>query len=394
MASRLWSGVFYKGAPDEGEGMSDRQAIWALGAMSGTSLDGVDAAMVLTDGHRVLEFGQTAYRPYTDPERIVLRAALGQWQGRAVEAAAEVVENAHAEVLGDIPGAELVGFHGQTTHHNPDAGATHQAGNGALLAEALGLPVVWDFRSSDMTLGGQGAPLAPFYHFALAKHLRLRSPTVFLNIGGVANLTWVDPTQSAPEVPGACLAFDTGPGNARIDDLLMTRRGLRFDEDGRLTLAGAVHARILDALLEKEAYFAKIPPKSLDRDDFRGWGRAVAHLGDADAIATLAAATAGAIARGLEHCPSMPRRVLVSGGGRKNAGLMQMLAALIPAEVLAVEDAGLDGDMLEAQAFAFLAVRVLRGLPTSAPGTTGVAAPVGGGRISRPGQLTRLTNTA
>lgn len=370
--------------------MSDNRAIWALGAMSGTSLDGVDAAMVLTDGRQVLEFGETGYRAYSDVERAVLRRALGRWDGSEVAAAAEIVENAHAELLSAFTGAELIGFHGQTTSHRPEVGATHQAGNGALLSEALGVPVVWDFRTTDMTLGGQGAPLAPFYHFALARYLGLVEPVVFLNIGGVANLTWVDPSKPAPEAPGACLAFDTGPGNAKIDDLLMARRGVRMDEDGRLTRSGVVDWDILDSLLSGEPFFSRMPPKSLDRDDFRGWGDAVRALVDADAVATLAAATAGAVARGLEHCPSAPGRVLVTGGGRKNPGLMEMLAALAPCPVLPVEEVGLDGDMLEAQAFAFLAVRVLRGMPTSAPGTTGVAAPVGGGQVSRPGALTAL----
>ncbi|NND19878.1 MAG: anhydro-N-acetylmuramic acid kinase [Silicimonas sp.] len=369
--------------------MDDSRFIWALGAMSGTSLDGVDAAMILTDGRSVRDFGETAYRAYSDDERAVLRAALGRWDGAEVAAAAEVVENAHAEVLSRFDGAEVVGFHGQTTSHRPEARATHQAGNGALLAEALGVPVVWDFRSTDMTLGGQGAPLAPFYHFALARHLKASRPVVFLNIGGVANLTWVDPSKAAPEAKGACLAFDTGPGNAKIDDLLMARRGLRMDEDGALTLSGVVDGDILDALLAGERYFARIPPKSLDRDDFRGWTRAVEGLSDSDAVATLAAASAGAVERGLEHCPSAPERILVTGGGRKNPGLMEMLAGLAPCPVVPVEDVGLDGDMLEAQAFAYLAVRVLRGLPTSAPGTTGVAAPVGGGQVSRPGDVTR-----
>lgn len=374
--------------------MSGRHAIWALGTMSGTSLDGVDAGLVLTDGVRVVEFGQTGYRAYSDAERKVLRAALGRWEGAEVEAAAEVVETAHAEVLAEIAGAEVIGFHGQTTAHRPQAGATFQAGNGAILAEALGVPVVWDFRSSDMALGGQGAPLAPFYHFALARYLGLKAPAVFLNVGGVANLTWVDPSKPGPEAPGACLAFDTGPGNALIDDLVFQRRGERMDRDGALTRAGAVHADILERLLAGGAFFAKIPPKSLDRDDFRGWSEAVRDLSDADAVATLAAATAGAVARGLEHCDLPPERVLVTGGGRRNPGLMEMLQALAPCPVLPVEDMGLDGDMLEAQAFAYLAVRVLRGMPTSAPGTTGVAAPVGGGKVSRPGELTRHMKTA
>ena len=208
--------------------MTKAEPIWALGAMSGTSLDGVDAAMILTDGVNVFEFGDSAYRAFSDAERAVLHEALGKWDGPEVVAAAEVVELAHAELLAGFSGADIVGFHGQTTSHRPHAGETHQAGNGALLAEVLGMPVVWDFRSSDMNFGGQGAPLAPFYHFALANWIGVTAPVVFLNIGGVANLTWIDPQKQSAEAPGACLAFDTGPGNAKIDDLVPKKDAFFF----------------------------------------------------------------------------------------------------------------------------------------------------------------------
>ena len=371
--------------------MSNTGPIWALGAMSGTSLDGLDAAMILTDGVAVFEFGDTAYRAYTDSERVTLRAALGKWDGADVAAAAEVVETAHAEVLSGFKNAALIGFHGQTTAHRPEAAHTHQAGNGALLAEVLDAPVVWDFRSNDMALGGQGAPLAPFYHFALSRHIGAQKPCVFLNIGGVANLTWIDPAMQSPETPGALLAFDTGPGNARIDDLMADRLGQRMDKNGALTAAGVVDGDILEHLLAKEQFFRRVPPKSLDRDDFHDWNDAVSDLSDADAVATLAAATAGAIAKGIAQCPMPPEQAWVTGGGRKNPALMEMIAALLDCPVAPVEEAGLDGDMLEAQAFAYLAVRVARGMSTSAPGTTRVAAPVGGGQISRPGALKSMT---
>ena len=365
--------------------MSEGHALWALGAMSGTSLDGVDAAMLLTDGVRIFEFGESGYRAYSEAEREVLAAALGKETGPEVKAAAEVVEMAHAEVLAGFEEAQLIGFHGQTTAHFPEEGRTCQIGDGAMLAEALGLPVVWDFRSADMALGGQGAPLAPFYHFALARHVGLKAPVGFLNIGGVANLTWLDPSADRPDAPGACLAFDTGPGNALIDDLCKARTGKRMDRDGALTRAGEVDMAVLEGLLNGRAYFDAPPPKSLDRNDFNDWQAAVAHLNDADAVATLAAGTAGSVAIGLEHCPVPPERLLVAGGGRKNPGLMEMIAGLLDIPVDPVEAVGLDGDMLEAQAFAYLAVRVKRGLPTSSPGTTGVAAPVGGGVLSEPG---------
>lgn len=364
--------------------MAKEGPVWALGAMSGTSLDGVDAALVLTDGHAVQEFGPHAYRPYTPAEQSVLRAALGRWPGDpGVEKAAEVVETAHAELLSRFSGVEVVGFHGQTLAHDPRGRGTHQAGDGSLLAQVLDLPVVWDFRSSDVALGGQGAPLAPFYHFALARRIGAAEPLAFLNLGGVGNLTWIDPAQPAPEVPGALLAFDTGPANAPIDDLARARLGLARDEGGRLAAKGRVRKQVIEAFLS-HPYFYRIPPKSLDRNDFAGLLQAVKPLGAEAALATLTAAAAVAVAKGAEHFPKPVSRLLVTGGGRRNATLMRHLARKFPCPVQPVEEAGLDGDMLEAQAFAFLAVRVMRGLPTSCASTTGVPAAVGGGQVSRP----------
>lgn len=358
--------------------------VWALGAMSGTSLDGVDAAMVLTDGHSIAEFGPSAYRPYADGEQATLRAALGQWPGGAgVAEAAAVVETAHAELLARFSGVELVGFHGQTLAHDPRGQGTHQAGSGALLASVLDVPVVWDFRSNDVAMGGQGAPLVPFFHFACAKWAGERLPMAFLNLGGVGNITWVDPRQPAPEAHGALMAFDTGPANAPINDLMLQRRGVTQDEGGALAAAGRVHDRVVEAFLN-HAYFHRMPPKSLDRNAFPGLMDAVAELSDADAAATLVACAAAAVARSVEHFPVPVSRILVCGGGRHNSAMMEALATRLQAEVMPVEAIGLNGDMMEAQAFAYLAVRVAKGLPTSAPMTTGVAAAVGGGQISRP----------
>ncbi|MEM8843052.1 MAG: anhydro-N-acetylmuramic acid kinase [Pseudomonadota bacterium] len=357
-------------------------AIWALGAMSGTSLDGVDAAMVLTDGHTIEAFGKSAFRAYSEKEAGVLRDALGALPGEArAEAAAVTVEDAHAEVLSEFEGAELIGFHGQTLHHDPDNALTHQCGNGQVLTEALETPVVWDFRSSDVTMGGQGAPLAPFFHFACAKWIAAKAPIGFLNLGGVGNLTWVDPKFERPEDEGALLAFDTGPANAPLNDLMRDRLDKAFDNGGALAAEGAADEGVIERVLSR-GYFAKIPPKSLDRDAFADLD--VSGLSDADAAATLTALVAATVADGLQHCQSLPERLLVTGGGRKNPVMMAMIADRAGVPVTPVEEVGLDGDMLEAQAFAYLAVRVSRGLPTTAPGTTGVPAPVGGGRLSTP----------
>lgn len=364
------------------------QSVTALGAMSGTSLDGVDAAVLVTDGERIESFGLSAYRPYAEEERATLRAALGRWEGPEVEAAARVVERAHAEVLSGIPGATLVGFHGQTLAHDPQGRGTLQVGDGAWLAEALGCAVVWDFRSEDVRRGGEGAPLASFYHWALARHIGAKGPLAVLNLGGVGNLTWIDPTADRPEAPGALLAFDTGPANAPIDDLLHRRRGLPRDEDGALAARGVVDEGVVARFLA-HPFFARRPPKSLDRDAWGELAAAVAPLPDEDAAATLTACAARAVGEALRHCPSPPDRLLVTGGGRRNPTLMTMVAKAAGCPVEPVEAAGLDGDMLEAQAFAFLAVRVARGLPTSAPGTTGVRAPTCGGVLSRPQALRR-----
>lgn len=350
--------------------------------MSGTSLDGVDAALLETDGMRILGFGPSGYRAYSLQERSVLKAALGRWHGDDVQDASEVVLRAHGEALSGFPQAELVGFHGQTLAHEPQGRGTHQIGDGAALAEALGRDVVWDFRSADVSLGGEGAPLAPFFHFACAQWIGATEPLCFLNLGGVGNLTWVDPRASGPEEDGALLAFDTGPANAPLNDLMAQRRGLECDRDGALAATGEVVDGALELFLD-DAYFRKMPPKSLDRDDFSLMMDLVRELSDADAAATMTAMAAASVMQGIEHCPTPPARVLVTGGGRHNPVMMAMLEAGLDCPVAPVETVGLNGDMLEAQAFAYLAVRVLRGLPTSAPGTTGVAAAVSGGRISR-----------
>ena len=213
--------------------------IWALGAMSGTSLDGVDAAMVQTDGEKIYAFGDSGYRAYSEAEQLVLRSALGKWHDDDCSEALQVIQQAHAGHLSSFGGADLVGFHGQTLAHDPHGRGTHQIGDGAALANDLARPVVWDFRTADVQLGGEGAPLAPFYHFACAKWIGAERPIAFLNLGGVGNLTWVDPQKAKPDDPGALLAFDTGPANAPINDMNNAafgsdlRSGWRFGDAGR-----------------------------------------------------------------------------------------------------------------------------------------------------------------
>lgn len=355
--------------------------IWVAGCMSGTSLDGVDVALVLTDGETIFEFGDSFFRPYTNDEQGLLRAQLGLW--KASDEAIELIETAHVQALSELQGFDCIGFHGQTFAHDPRGLGTYQAGDGSVLAQILNVAVVWDFRSNDVAMGGQGAPLAPFFHHACARHISAREPLVFLNLGGVGNLTWVNPAIENPAETGAVLAFDTGPANAPINDLMQARFGKSHDENGDLAAQGVVDINLLEAF-SRHAYFAKMPPKSLDRNDFHDVLSQVQNLSDPDAAATLTAMAAAAVVQGMEHCPSPPTRVLVSGGGRKNAVMMAMMSAALDCPVEPIEVVELDGDMLEAQAFAYLAMRVKRGLPTSCPSTTGVAAAVGGGQVSTP----------
>lgn len=369
----------------------------AIGLMSGTSMDGIDAAMLSTDGETVFDRGPSVSMPYDENFRSRLRSAVERAKGLLTRDDAEIaaLERELTEVhamavlkLLSVAGMasteiDLIGFHGHTLDHQPDqtrpGGAmTWQAGDGQLLADLSGIDVVCDFRSNDVAHGGQGAPLLPLYHGALMQgKFAGDAPVVLLNIGGVANLTWM---RVAADRTLEMLAFDTGPGNALIDDWMRARRNLPFDADGALAATGKVDADVLAALME-HAYFARTPPKSLDRDDFSG--AACAPLSDEDGAATLTAFTVKSIAVGLSHCSATPSEIYVTGGGRHNATLMTSLAEALPSKVMSVDDLGVDGDAVEAEGFAYLAVRSAKGLPISLLGTTGVDQPRSGGTLYR-----------
>ena len=342
-------------------------------------MDGIDAAIIRTDGETVSGFGPSRTFPYDAGLRGAIRAALGRPDpGKALvrrltDRHADAVRDLLAQHGGADGPASVVGFHGHTILHAPDRRMTVQAGDGARLARATGLDVVHDFRSADVAAGGQGAPLAPLYHKALCRGLD--GPLAVLNLGGIANLTWIGP--GAGDDP---VAFDTGPGNALLDDWVSATTGQPFDRDGAVSAGGGADPGIVAALLDQE-FFRRPPPKSLDRLDLGIGG--VARLSPQDGAATLARFTCEAAALAVAHLPSPPARWLVTGGGRRNPTLMRGLAECLQRPVAPVEDAGWDGDALEAQAFAFLAVRVLRGLPLSLPSTTGVPAPQAGGVVAR-----------
>lgn len=349
----------------------------AIGLMSGTSMDGIDAALIETDGIAVQRRGTFISRPY-DP---ALRAALAKTIGGS-SAAPELVDaltKAHAEIVHELveenslssDQIDIIGFHGHTILHRPDMRTTIQIGDGNALARMTGIDVVNDLRAADVARGGQGAPLAPLYHAALARGLE--RPLAVLNIGGVANVTWIDGDDDL-------LAFDTGPGNALIDDWVQLHgRGL-MDRDGLLAAAGAVSPTVLGTLMDN-LYFDAAPPKSLDRLDFSL--DPVKGLSVEDGAATLAAFTAKSVAAARRHFPHSVARWLVCGGGRHNPYLMDQLRTELAVPVDPVEAVGWRGDAIEAEAFAFLAVRSLLDLPLSVPGTTGVVAPTCGGVLHR-----------
>jgi anhydro-N-acetylmuramic acid kinase len=350
----------------------------AIGLMSGTSLDGVDAAWLETDGERVARFGPRLTLPYdavlrTDLRRLLDRAATLPADDPALLDAAARLTRRHAEAVAalGVP-ADIIGFHGQTILHRPAERRTWQIGDAALLARLTGRPVVHDFRGADVAAGGEGAPLAPVFHGAIAADLP--RPLAVLNIGGVANVTFLG-------ADFTLLACDTGPGNGPLDDWAMRHLGTPYDRDGALAASGRADAAVLARLLA-HPYFARPAPKSLDRLDFAASLAAsgLAALAPADGAATLVAFVAEAVAR--TTLPAAPLRWLVCGGGRRNPAIMAALAARLPAPVVPVDAVGWDGDALEAQCFALLAVRVRRGLPLSFPGTTGVPRPMPGGRIA------------
>lgn len=365
----------------------------AIGLMSGTSMDGVDIALIETDGERLLSFGPAGLWEYSAEEREILREAVSE--AAALENrharpgilpdAERLLTQIHAQVVQSFlsdhglsrADADIIGFHGQTVLHRPEKGLTVQLGDGGLLADLTGLGVVYDFRAADMEAGGQGAPLAPVYHRALIERSDLPRPAVIVNLGGVANVTFVGED-------GGLLAFDTGPANAMIDDWMLKQTGKSRDENGQLAARGQADGRRLETLLA-DPYFLRRPPKSLDRNAFSL--AAVEGLSPEDGAATLTAFTVASLICGLAHLPAAPRIFVLSGGGTRNATLVGSLRKLLPGRIEVADNLGWSADAIEAQAFAYMAVRSIRGLPISFPGTTGVAEPMTGGVFIQPTDL-------
>lgn len=368
-------------------------AIWSVGLMTGTVLDGfIDVALLRTDGEEIVEFGLYELMPYPKHINAMLVEALAEareWQfadeepevfakaeAALTDAQSDAVKALVAKAGLKMSDIGAIGFHGQTVLHRapqPDRiGQTRQLGDGQRMHERLGVQVVYDFRSADMAAGGQGAPLSAIYHAALLKRINAGEETAALNLGGVANITWRSAT-------GDLIAFDTGPANAPTNDFMKARGLGEMDKDGKLALSGTVDEERLAALLA-HPYLSAAYPKSLDRFDFGP--DMVDGLSDADGAATLAAFTAGAVGKALDLLPTRPARLIVCGGGRKNPAIMQALEERTSCAIEPAEKYGWRGDAVEAECFAHLAARTLRGLPISFPNTTGVASPLAGGRVA------------
>ena len=369
----------------------------AIGMMSGTSMDGIDIALVETDGERIDAFGAVGGRPYTKTERELLHRAVADAAGLRkrddrpplLMEAEDLITESHAQVVktflrenrlgaGDI---DVIGFHGQTVIHRPEDRLTVQIGDGQRLADMTGIRVVYDFRAEDVAEGGQGAPFVPAYHRALAIGSDLALPVVVINIGGVANVTWIGPNHDL-------LAFDTGPGNALLDDWVRRTTGAPFDVNGELAARGKADSKLLETLL-RHPYFLQKPPKSLDRNAFSL--DVLAGKDPADGAATLTAFTAAALVCALAHFPMPPRAYVVAGGGAHNRALMAALEKLMPAKLVRADELGWVSDSIEAQAFAFLAVRSLFDMPLSFPATTGVTQPTKGGVLAEPARAPDFT---
>jgi anhydro-N-acetylmuramic acid kinase len=356
--------------------------------MSGTSLDGIDVALLTTDGETVTSRGPSMTVTYDEMQRNLLRRAL-------LDAEAMTDRSSRPGLLGhvekettiwhrdavksfamkfglDLKNIDVVGFHGQTVVHRPEQAMTVQLGLGQMLAQELGVPVVFDMRANDMLHGGQGAPLVPVYHRALAAASPQR-PVALINIGGVANVTWIGHDQEL-------LAFDTGPGNALIDDWMKFHTGTSRDEGGAFGLVGSIDEAAVAQFLG-DGFFESKSAKSLDRNTFSGVK--LDGLSLADGAATLVAVTTRSIALSQNMMPEAPALWIICGGGRHNRAIMRGLEQLLE-NVQKAESFDLDGDAIEAEAWAFLAVRSLRGLPLTYPGTTGVREPVTGGVLAKP----------
>lgn len=368
--------------------MADNQLYTVIGMMSGSSHDGVDAALIKTDGYDHIEVLNAVTTPYVRDLREMIKDILNPQESKdlAIEHKVQTVSDrltrTHIATLYELLNKaglteakiDFIGFHGHTIAHDPKNKMTRQIGNAQMIANECSIPVIADFRSADVAAGGQGAPLAPIYHSARSQDLD--KPLAILNLGGVGNVTYLGDA-------GEIIAFDTGPANALIDDWIYKKTGENFDMDGAIARSGNIDQDLVDKWI-KHPYFARAGVKSLDRNDFDMVKEDIKDYSLEGGAATLTEFTIASIARAVDHLPSVPKNWLVTGGGRKNGYMMVALMDRLQTSVDPVETVGWNGDSLEAECFGYLAVRRFLGLPISFPSTTGVPKPMTGGVIFEP----------
>lgn len=369
--------------------MDTIKKIKALGLMSSSSLSGISAAVITTDGVDVYDIGRSVYVPYDDEIRERLQFITGKKPNteeleKEFKSLCEDITKAHAEVVDDIINyidmpVDVIGFHGHTILHKPQEHYTYQLGNGQLLADITKTKVVNRFSNADLLAGGQGGPLVPVYHAALVNDFE--KPVAVVNISGISSITWVGNN-------GELLAFDIGPGNAAINDWVFRHAGQQMDYNGKLAITGKIHGKVL-ANLMRHKFLAQYPPKSLDRNQFNDKLEHLEGLNLEDGAATVTAFVAEAIAYSMAmYLPQMPKKIIICGGGAKNPTLVRFLRQrLEKVEVIVSGELGWRPDTMEAQAYAFLATRRLYCLPNSFPSTTGVPEPVVGGELYAPKEI-------
>ncbi len=351
----------------------------AIGLMSGTSIDAVDAALIKTDGENIIENIDFISVPYSDEDKKAIRACLGLFEDKdgLIKKAEEIIHKRHIEAIDKLNASfvDVIAFHGHTITHAPEKKFTWQIGDAQKLAKQSGIEVIKDLRINDIKSGGQGAPLLPIYHYALLKNKNIPLPVAVLNLGGVANYTYISEDEEL-------LAFDTGPANALIDDFINIRTGKPYDNEGKLAASGEYNLDLVKKWLEHD-FFKTSPPKSLDRD---AWNILddVMSMSDKDGAANLTAFTVLAAVIGTIFFEKDPYQIFVTGGGRHNLTIMEGLSEALDIKIRNIDEIECNGDAIEAEGFAYLAVRSLKNLPITFPTTTGVSSPISGGRSYKP----------
>ena len=348
--------------------------------MTGTSMDGIDISLVKTNGKDLIRLNKNYFYRYSNKTKDFLLSILNKDIKVNLERKKyldQIITDEHYKALKNLDivnKSDLIGFHGQTIYHNPNIKTSIQLGDPKKLAKMLNKNVVFDFRSNDIQLGGQGAPLAPVYHQFIIESLNLELPSCILNIGGVANLTFWDGK--------TLIGFDTGPGNALMDNYIKTTSNKYFDKDGIIASKGLPNKKIIKKFINN-SFFRKCPPKSLDRNSFIDFYNELINinLSVPNTMATLAELTIESIVIALNFLPEKINNILVTGGGCRNNYLMKQLKDRLNINFINENEIDIKFDYIESELIAFLSARSLYNLPFTFPTTTGISEMSSGGKV-------------